>query len=186
MMQLARSFWLKAAVTTVAAGSFVWLYEVEFPDSKFATLPLGSESSIAPGRPPRVGVRFPFTATAYCKGLLTSTGVAVQRGVAAADPAVLPIGSVLRLDVGDARYDGIYTVLDTGPEVQGREVDIYLWNCTEALAFGRKTVLLTLLREGWDPRTTTPRPPPGLFTPERGQQPLAARPLPIAPPTPIP
>jgi hypothetical protein len=84
------------------------------------------------------------------------------------------------VDAGDARYDGIYTVLDTGPEVQGRELDIYMWNCTEALAFGRKTVHLTLLREGWDPRAT--RRPPGLFRPDRDRPPLAARPLPIVPP----
>jgi 3D (Asp-Asp-Asp) domain-containing protein len=180
MMQLARSLWMKAAVTTVAAGSFVWLYEVEFPDSKFATLPLVLEPEVAPGRPAPVGVRIPFAATAYCKGLLTSTGVAVQRGIAAADPAVLPVGSVLRVDAGDARYDGIYTVLDTGPQVQGREVDIYMWSCTEALAFGRKTVQLTLLREGWDPRATR-RAPPGLFRPEGDGPPLAARPLPIVP-----
>src|SRR5262245_25943817 len=152
MMQLARSLWMKAAVTTVAAGSFVWLYEVEFPDSKFATLPLVLEPDA--GRSPAVGVRVPFTATAYCKGLLTSTGVTVQRGIAASDPAILPVGSVLRVDAADARYDGIYTVLDTGPQVQGRELDIYMWSCTEALAFGRKTIQLTLLREGWDPRAT--------------------------------
>jgi len=181
-MMLARSFWLKAAVTTVAAGSFVWLYEVEFPDSKFATLPPHSDAAPDLSQPPPVGARITFGATAYCKGLLTSTGVAVQQGIVAADPAIIPIGSVLKVEVDDVRYSGIYTVLDTGPQVRGRELDIYIWNCNEALNFGRRRVHLTLLRAGWDPRATTPRPATsGLFGSPEPRRPLPARPLPIDP-----
>ena len=28
--------------------------------------------------------------------------------------------------------------MDTGPKVQGRHVDLYMWSCYEALAFGRR------------------------------------------------
>ena len=50
----------------------------------------------------------------------------------------------------------IYTVLDTGPAVQGRQVDLYMWSCNEALEFGRQPIRLTVLRLGWNPRQTTP------------------------------
>ena len=59
------------------------------------------------------------------------------------------------------QYNGIYTDLDTGPAVQGREVDVYMWSCHEALEFGRRPVRLTVLRLGWNPKATDaelPRP----------------------------
>jgi 3D (Asp-Asp-Asp) domain-containing protein len=51
-------------------------------------------------------------------------------------------------------YRGIYTVLDTGPEIQGREVDIYIWSCHEALQFGRRHAEITVLRLGWNQKST--------------------------------
>ena len=57
--------------------------------------------------------------------------------------------------LGD-RYNGIYTIMDTGPAVQGRHIDIYMWSCNEALALGRRDAALTVLRLGWNPRATTP------------------------------
>jgi hypothetical protein len=38
-----------------------------------------------------------FTATAYCTGHVTATGASVSAGVVAADPAVLPMGTVIRI-----------------------------------------------------------------------------------------
>ena len=35
-----------------------------------------------------------FTATAYCKGTTTKSGVKVRAGIAAADPQLLPVGSI--------------------------------------------------------------------------------------------
>jgi 3D (Asp-Asp-Asp) domain-containing protein len=97
-----------------------------------------------------------FSATAYCKGSTTASGVAAQRGVAAADPELLPVGSVVEVDSTEPRYDGIYTVMDTGPNVQGRHIDIYMWNCNEALQFGRQPVHLVVLRLGWNPKAAGP------------------------------
>ena len=87
---------------------------------------------------------------------MTTAGVAVQSGIAAADTEFLPIGSLVDLDVDDTRYDGLYSVLDTGPAIRGRELDIYMWSCHEALKFGRRPVRLTVLRLGWNPKATTP------------------------------
>ena len=175
-MFIARSLWRKAIVTAIAAGGFVSLYEVTILDSKYAIYDLRGSSGV-----PAPGERLAFTATAYCKGLVTTAGVAVQSGVAAADPALLPVGSVVQLDSSGERYDGIYTVLDTGPAVQGSQVDIYMWNCNEALQFGRKAVRLTVLRLGWNPRATTPSFVDRLFKRAAPAPPLPSRPLPMAP-----
>jgi hypothetical protein len=45
--------------------------------------------------------------------------------------------------------------MDTGPKVQGRLVDIYMWSCHEALRFGRRPVRLVVIRLGWNPRAST-------------------------------
>jgi 3D (Asp-Asp-Asp) domain-containing protein len=181
-MLLARSSWLKVLVTGGVAGMFVWLLEATILDSVHSMLPLGSAVSGTAGPPaPTPGVRVDFTATAYCKGLVTSAGVAAQAGVVASDPSLLPTGSVIQLDGRDDRYDGIYTVLDTGPAVQGREIDIYMWSCHDALKFGRRPVRLTVLRLGWSPRATTPSFMERLFRRPEPSQPavLPSRPLPV-------
>jgi 3D (Asp-Asp-Asp) domain-containing protein len=146
---IARSLWRKALVTVVAATAFVSLYEVTILDSQHAARQADREDSTLRPAP---GARLKFSATAYCKGSTTASGVAAQRGVAAADPELLPVGSVVEVDSSDPAYDGIYTVMDTGPSVQGRHIDIYMWNCNEALQFGRQPVHLVVLRLGWNPK----------------------------------
>ena len=110
-------------------------------------------------------------------------GVAAQLGVAASDPTLLPLGSIVEIDAPDTKYDGIYSILDTGPEIKGREIDLYMWSCYEALDFGRRDVRLTVLRLGWNPHATTPGFMERLFrrpgvTPTV-PEPLPSRPLPI-------
>ena len=99
-----------------------------------------------------------FTATAYCKGTTTRAGTAVITGTAAADPKVLPLGSIIRIDGTDATTDGLWVVLDTGPGVKGYRVDLYMWSCTDALAFGRRPVTVTVLRRGWEPGQSVESP----------------------------
>ena len=129
------------------------------------------------------GSRLAFSATAYCKGIVTASGVPAQSGVAAADPQLLPVGSVIEIDSLPQKYNGIYTVMDTGPSVQGRQVDVYMWNCNEALQFGRKPIHLTVLRLGWNPRATTPSFLDRFFKRPAAPEVLPARPLPqVIPP----
>jgi 3D (Asp-Asp-Asp) domain-containing protein len=45
-------------------------------------------------------------------------------------------------------------VLDTGPAVQGRVLDLYMWSCFDALDLGRAPAAVTVLRLGWDPKTS--------------------------------
>ena len=146
MLLLSRSVRRKLLATALAAGVFTLLYQATVFDS----LKIGEPTADAMGAP-GIGSRVAFEATAYCRGEITAAGVAVRAGMAAADPKVLPLGSTIQLafERGAERYEGIYTVVDTGPEIQGREVDLYMWNCDEAVQFGRQKVVVTVLRRGW-------------------------------------
>lgn len=79
-----------------------------------------------------------FSATAYCLKGRTASGKSVRRGVVAADPRVLPLGTRISMDAG--KYSGDYVVADTGGSVKGRELDIWVASCSEARRFGRKSV----------------------------------------------
>jgi len=153
-MLLTRSLKQKIAATCGAVLGFVLLHEVTMLDSK-VTAARELEVRETTGHP-MPGARLRFSATAYCKGTTTASGAAVRTGIAAADPGLLPVGSVIQIESLSPRYNGIYTIMDTGPEVQGREIDIYMWSCHEALAFGRRNVTLNVLRLGWNPRASSP------------------------------
>src|SRR3954452_25561476 len=151
-MIISGRFWRRTIVTAVAAIGFVSFYEVTALDSKYvARLATLHEATALP----IPGSRLAFSASAYCKGLVTASGVAVQSGVVAADPELLPVGSVIELGSLPPKYNGIYTVMDTGPAVQGRQLDIYMWSCNEALQFGRLPVHMSVLRMDCIPRATT-------------------------------
>jgi 3D (Asp-Asp-Asp) domain-containing protein len=153
-MVLSRSLTRKLAATCGAVLGFVLLYEVTALDSKATAAHEVEVRETASW--PRPGARLRFHATAYCKGTTTASGTAVRTGIAAADPILLPVGSVIQIESLSPRYNGIYTVMDTGPAVQGREIDIYMWNCTEALAFGRRSIAINVLRLGWNPKASVP------------------------------
>ena len=142
----------------IAVVGFVLMYETRVRDSTSAWDAMFGDEVV-----PEAGAPLPFHATAYCKGTTTASGVRVRTGVAAADPKLLPVGSVVKVSVGDDRYDGVYTVMDTGPAVQGRELDLYMWSCHEALRFGRQRIQVTVLRLGWDPKASSPTLIAGLF-----------------------
>lgn len=86
-----------------------------------------------------------FKITAYTAGVestgkqpgdegygITADGSSVQEGVTvAADPAVIPLGTVVYIDGIGQR-----TVQDTGGGVKGKHLDIYINNLDQALAFG--------------------------------------------------
>ena len=151
-MLISRSLSRKLLVTLVVAVGFVLLYETTTLDSRFAL------TKVTPADPgtPSPGARLKFGATAYCKGRTTASGVNVRSGIAAADPDLLPVGSVVKVDAPGSRHDGVYTIMDTGPKVQGRRLDLYMWSCHEALDFGYASVDLSVLRLGWSPQASEP------------------------------
>ena len=132
-------------------------------DSCSSTRPPSSTRSTPPGRPqlredrpiPGPAPASASSPRAYCTRRHDRVGpVAAEAGIAAADPEVLPAGSVVQIASGGGQHDGVYTIMDTGPVVKGRRIDIYTWNCDEALRFGRRTVQLFVLRLGWNPRAS--------------------------------
>lgn len=58
----------------------------------------------------------------------------------AADPAVLPIGTIVYIDGIGERM-----VHDVGAKVKGRHVDIFMDRCRDAVDFGVQTLTVTVL-----------------------------------------
>src|SRR2546422_386708 len=87
-----------------------------------------------------------FQATAYALRGRTASGVYVRHGVIAADPRVIPIGSVVQIITPG--YSGVYTVHDTGRLIKGKIVDVWLPSTHEARVFGRRKIKLHVLRWG--------------------------------------
>lgn len=84
-----------------------------------------------------------YSATAYALRGRTASGSPVSKGLIAADPRVLPLGTRVRLEAGS--YSGEYVVADTGGAVRGKKIDIWTPTTREAFQFGRRLVKLTVL-----------------------------------------
>lgn len=158
-MFLTRSLGRKLVATTLSVVGFLLLYDATVIDSRRSSSP--DSATATDNIRPTAGARLRFMTTAYCQGQTTASGVGVTTGIAAADKKLLPEGSVIEIDSLPGRngslpdkYRGIYTVMDTGPAVNGRHIDLYLWSCTEALSFGRRDAVITVLRLGWNPKNT--------------------------------
>src|SRR5690242_6873524 len=110
-MVISRSAGRKVAATIIAAVVFAFLFDATVFDSLHVTQLAELSELAASGGKPQPGSKLQFTATAYCKGTTTASGVNVQNGIAAADPDLLPIGSVIQIEQLGEKYDGIYTVM---------------------------------------------------------------------------
>lgn len=183
LMSISRSLGRKLAATVTMAVGLALMYESKVIDFRDISLPVETADAasvedvrLAPGVQ-----HLKFTATAYCKGTTTASGVNVRTGIAAADPALLPVGSVIQVSRLGERYNGIYTIMDTGPSVQGRHVDIYMWNCNEALQLGRRDIAINVLRLGWSPTVSKPSLIDRLFRQREAARLEAQAPLPSRP-----
>lgn len=152
-MRISHSVWRKFVVMLVAVLGFLLLYQATIRDSRYAARQAELQESEAD---PAVGTRLRFNASAYCTGDVTASGLPPRSGIAAADPELLPTGSVVQVSGLGPRYDGVYTIMDTGGIVRGRMIDLYMRNCDEAVRFGRHDVELFVLRLGWNPRASGP------------------------------
>lgn len=92
-----------------------------------------------------------YVATAYSLRGRTASGLPVSKGIIAADPRVLPLGSRVRIEAGS--FSGEYLVADTGGMVRGKRIDIWTPSSREAMRFGRRTVKLTVLSLGGKKRS---------------------------------
>lgn len=87
-------------------------------------------------------------ATAFVRdGEPTAAGTIPHDGVAAADPAILPLGSRIRV-TGAGAWSGYYIVTDTGSKVVGYHIDLLLPSTAAAKQFGKKIVDVRVLRVG--------------------------------------
>lgn len=84
-----------------------------------------------------------YSATAYCLPGRTASGRMVARGIIAADPRYLPMGTRVMISAG--KWSGEYLVADVGGGIKGRKIDIWVPNVAEARQIGRRNIKLTVL-----------------------------------------
>ena len=92
-----------------------------------------------------------YVATAYSLRGRTASGLPVSKGIIAADPRHLPLGSRVKIEAGS--WSGEYLVADTGGMVRGKRIDIWTPSTRDAMRFGRRTVKLTILSLGGKKRS---------------------------------
>ena len=119
--------------------------EVEMRDAGAPPEPLPLP---APGAELPVAGRLEMRSTAYCLRGNMRTGVRTREGMAAADPAVLPLGSVVRVSHADGRPLGVYVIMDTGGAVRGNKIDLWMASCDEARAWGVRSVVAEVVELG--------------------------------------
>jgi 3D (Asp-Asp-Asp) domain-containing protein len=133
-MRRARRTWTLLVIATALAGCGLGRREV---------------AGVQPAAPAPRPARMQFTATAYTNEGTTSSGAHTRQGTCAADLAVLPLGSRIRVE-GAGRYSGEYVVKDSGGKIDGREIDLYIADDAEAKRFGKRPVTVEVLRYGAD------------------------------------
>lgn len=97
-----------------------------------------------------------FHATAYCLTGLTTAGVPAAPGYAAADPEVIPLGSVIYVET--PLRSGIYQVMDTGERIRGKIIDIFIPSYEACKEFGRRLVKVKVLRYGFNDNPAETKP----------------------------
>jgi 3D (Asp-Asp-Asp) domain-containing protein len=96
--------------------------------------------STAPAAPVTAGPRtITVTATGYSMPGHTSTGLPVGAGVVAVDPSVIPLGTRMTIP---GYGEGV--AADTGSAVTGNTIDLWFPTLADALAWGRRTITITL------------------------------------------
>lgn len=119
------------------------------PSIRFRVNPSESKLSRYSFAVPSMGLIGPpanFQATAYSLRGQCASGAYVRRGVIAADPRVIPLGSVVQISTPG--YTGVYIVEDTGRLIKGNIVDLWMGSYSEARIFGRRQIKLHVLKWG--------------------------------------
>jgi 3D (Asp-Asp-Asp) domain-containing protein len=100
------------------------------------------EPVAAPGETdvsPQPGRQVTVSATMYCLTGTTATGVPVQPGIIATDPAYIPLGTRMFVP---GYGEGV--AADTGGAVIGWTIDLWVASCAEANTFGRQSLTITI------------------------------------------
>lgn len=99
----------------------------------------GGGGNTVPPPPPASGSKMTVSSTGYCLVGYTATGVPTSPGVVAVDPTVIPLGTRMYVP---GYGEGV--AADTGSAVKGRTIDVWFSSCADAMAWGRRTVTITL------------------------------------------
>lgn len=119
------------------------------PAIRFRVSPSESKLIARPFDSPSVELLGPkrnFQATAYALRGQCASGAYVRRGVIAADPRIIPLGSVVQISTPG--YSGVYIVEDTGRLIKGNIIDLWMGSYREARIFGRRQIKLQILKWG--------------------------------------
>ena len=114
-------------------------------ESKPTAAPTTSTSAPADTPPPVSGPvvkgqKLTVSATCYCLGGSTASGLPVGPGIMATDPSVIPLGTRAYVPgYGNA------VAADTGGAVKGLTIDLWVSSCKKAAAYGRQTLTITIL-----------------------------------------
>lgn len=93
-----------------------------------------------PAGPVGSGDRLTVVSTAYAIHGTTATGLRTRRGICATDPRVIPMGTQFTVP-GYGRC----VAADTGSDIKGNRIDVWLPTEAEALQWGFKTVTVSIL-----------------------------------------
>ncbi|HEV7588030.1 MAG TPA: 3D domain-containing protein [Longimicrobium sp.] len=119
-----------------------------------ATAPMVTEEMIREREARAAATAFPVTrtlelsSTMYCLKGEMRTGVRTRDGMAAGDPRVLPLGSVVRVSRPNGDLIGLFVIMDTGGAIRGMDIDLYVDSCAEARRWGRHPVVAEVLDIG--------------------------------------
>jgi 3D (Asp-Asp-Asp) domain-containing protein/peptidoglycan hydrolase CwlO-like protein len=92
-----------------------------------------------PPPPPAGGTKVTVSSTGYCLKGTTATGIPVGWGVVAVDPSFIPLGTQMFVP---GYGEGV--AADTGSAVKGAMIDLWFPTCARALAWGQRTITITL------------------------------------------
>ena len=107
--------------------------------ARSAAVPVAPEPPPATEETARGGRTLTVVATGYALRGRTATGIPTAWGVIAVDPSVIPLGTQMTVP----GY-GAGVAADTGSAVRGAIIDLWFPTVAQALAWGRRTVTITL------------------------------------------
>jgi len=88
------------------------------------------------------------TVTAYCDRGLTASGTVAREGIAAVDPRLIRMGSIIRV-VSKFGREALallrrtkFRAEDTGSYIIGKHIDVWMPNCTQAVLWGKRVALV--------------------------------------------
>ena len=115
--------------------------EIQSDDTAPIPTPTPAPSPAPPAASPAAGPGTTMTveATGYSLPGTTATGVPVGWGIVAVDPSVIPLGTRMTIP---GYGEGV--AADTGSAVKGAIIDLWFPTTAQALAWGRRTVTITL------------------------------------------